>query len=225
MQLVLFVRECVSAVIICDSKPALQSFSALVVQQILSFLSLLPVHDLSVKFIWVPSHIGLRHNTTVDRLAKEACRLPLCGAGHSLSLPCYLGRIRSAAFLPGQCRRGVERPYSVTINHYVSVCRSPYSYLRRGLMVRRHNVVSVRLRLGNRPPWQVAGVVGEPAYVACRLCHAPQANTIEHYCVAYPAVRHLLPQGLPLDAVCRHLLPHDVLDELLVRFPRFGGFS
>ncbi|MPC88115.1 hypothetical protein E2C01_083008 [Portunus trituberculatus] len=62
-------------------------------------------------------------------------------------------------------------------------------------------------------------------YAACHLCHAPQANTIEHYCLACPTVRHLLPQGLPLDAVCRHLLPHDVLDELLVRFPRFGGFS
>ncbi|XP_045106299.1 uncharacterized protein LOC123501509 [Portunus trituberculatus] len=108
-------------------------------------------------------------------------------------------------------------PYSVTINHYESVCRSPYSYRRRGLMVRRHNVVSARLWLSYRPPWWGGG--------GARLCHAPQANTIEHYCLACPTVRHLLPQGLPLDAVCRHLLPYDVLDELLVRFPRFGGFS
>lgn len=221
----------VNAVIICDSKPALQSLSALhpthvpVVQQILSFLSLLPARGLSVKFIWIPSHIGLHHNTTVDRLAKEACCLPRRDDGRPLSLPCYLGRVRSAAFLPGQRRRDIERPYNVTITHYESVCRSPYAYRRRGLMVRRHNVVSARLRLGYRPPWQIAGVEGEPNYAACRLCHAPLSNTIEHYCLVCPTVRHLLPQGLPLDAVCRNLLNHDVLDTLLVRFPRFGGFS
>ena len=224
-------RRGVSAVIICDSKPALQSLSAvhpthvLVVQQILSFLSLFSSRNLSVRFVWIPSHVGLHHNATVDRLAKEACRLPRRDDGRPLSLPCYLGRIRAAAFLPGQRRRAAERPSSVTITHYKAVCRSTYTYRRRGLMVRRHNVVCARLHLGYRPPWQVAGVVGEPAYAACRLCHAPLANTVDHYCLACPTVRHLLPQGLPLAAVCRHLLQHDVLEDLLVRFPRFGGFS
>lgn len=219
----------VNAVIICDSKPALQSLSAthpthvLVVQRILSFLSLLSARNLSVTFVWIPSHVGLHHNATVDRLAKEACRLPRRGDGRPLSLPCYLGRIRSAAFLPGQRRRNAERPSIVTINHYESVCLSLYAYRRRGLMVRRHNVVSARLCLGYRPPWQVAGEEGEPTYAACRLCHAPLANTIDHYCLACPTVRRLLPQGLPLDAVCRHLLIPDVLEELLVRYPRFGS--
>ena len=92
-------------------------------------------------------------------------------------------------------------------------------------MVRRHNVVSARLRLGYRPPWQVAGVEGEPSFTECRLCRAPLANTIDHYCLACPAVRHLIPQGLPLDAVCRYVLTPNVLDEILVRHPRFGGFS
>ncbi|KAK3881575.1 hypothetical protein Pcinc_014005 [Petrolisthes cinctipes] len=92
-------------------------------------------------------------------------------------------------------------------------------------MVRRHNVVSARLKLGYRPPWQVAGMQGDPPFTECRLCRAPRANTIEHYCLACPTVRHLLPWGLPLDVVCRHLLNHQVLEELLVRHPRFGGFK
>ncbi len=161
----------------------------------------------------------------MDRLAKEACRLPRRGDGRPLSLSCYLARVRSAAFLPEQRRRDTERPYSVSITHYESVCRDKYAYRRRGLMVRRHNVVSARLRLGYHPPWQVAGVEGEPSYTDCRLCHSPLSNTIEYYCLACPTVRHLLPHGLLLDAVCRHLLNHDTLDELLVRYPRFGGFS
>ncbi len=65
----------VNAVIICDSQPALQSLSAvtpthiLVVHQILCFLSLMNARNLCVKFLWIPSHIGLHHNDTVDRLA------------------------------------------------------------------------------------------------------------------------------------------------------------
>ncbi len=72
----------VYAAIICDSKPALQSLTVVypiylsVVQQILSFLSLLNIRGLCIKFIWIPSHDSLRLNVTVDRLAKEACRLP-----------------------------------------------------------------------------------------------------------------------------------------------------
>ncbi len=92
-------------------------------------------------------------------------------------------------------------------------------------MVRRRNVVSARLRLGYRPPWQVAGVEGEPEFAECRLCRAPLSNTIEHYCLTCPIVRGLLPQGQPLDAVCRHLLHHEFLDIILVRHPRFGGSS
>ena len=122
-------------------------------------------------------------------------------------------------------RRDAERPYSITIQHYESVCRHKYTHRRRGLMVRRHNVVSARLRLGYRPPWQIAGVEGEPHYTDCRLCRAPLANTIEHYCLECPTVRHLLPQGQPLDAVCRHLLQPEFLDEVLVLYLGFGGFS
>ncbi|XP_050709726.1 uncharacterized protein LOC126994457 [Eriocheir sinensis] len=175
---------------------------------------------------WVGRRLRDHSRSTLsNRLAKEACRLPPCGDGRPLSLPCHLSRVRSAAFLPARRRRDAERPHSVTINHYESVCRHKYSYRRRGLTVRRHNVVSARLQLGYRPPWQVAGVEGEPVFTKCRLCCSPMSNTIEHYCLACPTVRGLLPQGQPLDAVCRHLLNHDFLDTILVRHPRFGGFS
>ncbi len=113
----------VNAAIICDSKPAIQSLSAVQPthpQQILSFLCLM---NARVKFVWVPSHLGLCHNATADRLAKEAYRLPPHGDEHPLSLPCYLSRVRTAAFLPARRRRDAERPHSVTITHYESVCR------------------------------------------------------------------------------------------------------
>ena len=112
------------------------------------------------KFVWIPSHVGLRHNATADRLAKEACCLPPRGDDCPLSLPCYISRIRSASVLPVGCRRDAERSQSITIQHYELVCRQKYTYRCWSLMIRRHNVVSARLRLAYRPPWQVAGVDG-----------------------------------------------------------------
>lgn len=44
-------------------------------------------------------------------------------------------------------------------------------------------------------------------------------------------VRHLLPRGQPFDEICRHLLNHDVLENLdylegfIVRDPRFDGLQ
>ncbi len=74
-----------NSVIVCDSKPALQSLSSvhpmhsIVVLRILSFLSLLHRRDLTIQLSWVPSHFGLRHNKVVDRLAKRPAsyHLPL----------------------------------------------------------------------------------------------------------------------------------------------------
>ncbi|MPC18494.1 hypothetical protein E2C01_011379 [Portunus trituberculatus] len=144
-------------------------------------------------------------------LAKEACILPPRGDGCPLSLTCYVNRVRSAPFYPLCRRRDAERPHSVSIQHYEFVCQRTYSYRRQGVMVRRHNVVSGRLRLGYRPPWQIAGVEGEPSYTERRLCGAPRSDIIQHYCLAYPTVLHLLPQDQPLDAICRHLINHDLV--------------
>ena len=221
----------VNAAIICDSKPALQSLTSahptnsVVVKRIVSFLTLMRNRNLCVKFVWIPSHVGLRHNETADRLAKEACHQPPRGDEPALSLPCYLSWVRSSCLLPVGRPRDAERPHSITIQHYESVCRQKYTYRRRGLMVRRHNVVSARLRLGYRPPWQVAGVDGEPAYTDCHLCHAPLSNTVEHYCLSCPTVRDVMPQHIGLYDICKYLVYKDnVLDEILIRYPHFGGF-
>ncbi len=96
----------VNTVVICDCKLVLQFLSAvqpthlLFIQQILSFLTLKSVRGLCVKFIWIPSHVGLRHNVTADRLAKEASPRPHRGDGRPLSIPCYLPRVRSAVLRP-----------------------------------------------------------------------------------------------------------------------------
>ncbi|MPC88856.1 hypothetical protein E2C01_083777 [Portunus trituberculatus] len=63
--------------------------------------------------------------------------------------------------------------HSVSIQHYDAFRHHHYKYRRRGLIVRRHNVVAARLRLGYRPLWQVAGLEDEPHFTSCLLYHSP----------------------------------------------------
>ncbi|KAG0718483.1 hypothetical protein GWK47_052366 [Chionoecetes opilio] len=160
---------------------------------------------------------------TVGGMAKAACGLPPNGNGPSPSLLCYRAGLRSDALLSTARSRDTQRGDSVSIQHYDVIRAHSYKYRRRGLMVRRHNVVSARLRLGYRPVWQVAGMAEEPHFTSCQLCDAPSSNTLAHYCLHCHVVRDMLPRGLPLTEICRFLLVHDNLDTILVRHPRFGG--
>ena len=128
------------------------------------------------------------------------------------------------AVKPAYYSRDSERANSVSIQHYDNFIDVLHKYRRNGLMVRRHNVVSARLRLGYRPVWQVAQAEDVPHYSTCKLCHLVNANTLQHYCLSCPAVRDLLPQGQDLIFVCNHLLQDDNLDLMLMRFQYFGGY-
>ncbi|MPC98428.1 hypothetical protein E2C01_093799 [Portunus trituberculatus] len=55
------------------------------------------------------------------------------------------------------------------------------------------------------------------------MCGALDSNTLEHHCLHCPEVEGMLPRGVPLVEVCRHLLKGDTLDVILARFPKFGG--
>lgn len=71
----------VNAAIACDSKPAVQFFSAvqpthlLVSRQIPSSLILMSTNGLCVKFVWMPYQVGLGDKASADHLTKEECRL------------------------------------------------------------------------------------------------------------------------------------------------------
>ncbi len=148
-----------NGVIICDSKSALLAlFSSRptydhVVQDILCRLANASDNSLVVSFLRVPSHVGLAGNDTVDGLAKAACTLDLPAVRAPISYRCYKHILFSAIHALTVTRRDAERANSVSIQHYDSFIDVPHKYCRHGLMVRRHNVVSARLRLGYRPIW------------------------------------------------------------------------
>ncbi|MPC93904.1 hypothetical protein E2C01_089050 [Portunus trituberculatus] len=143
-----------SGVVICDSKSALQAFSSSkpayrsLVQRILSFLALMGEIGITVQFLWISSHIGIRCIDMVNSLAKTAYDLPAGGLVPSPSLSCSLKKVRVAALLNISNCRDQRRPAGVSIHHNDAFRHHRYKYRWGGLMVRRHNVVSPRLRLG-----------------------------------------------------------------------------
>ncbi|KAK3879041.1 hypothetical protein Pcinc_016360 [Petrolisthes cinctipes] len=179
--------------------------------------------SLVLSFMWMPSHIGLAGNDTVDSLAKAACMLGFGGGDAQPSLRCLQHRIYSAALASTVQRRDEERGNSVSIQHHDNVLQNRHKYCRHGLMVHRHNVVSAGLRLGYRPVWQIANTQDIPHYTSYKLCNSPNANNLEHCCIQCPTVRNLLPQGRNLLQTCQYILSDDNLDLILARHPHFGG--
>ena len=228
--LTLLTRTRNNGLILCDSQPALRALTSHkpahqhLVTRILRQLAAAQASSLVVHFLWIPSHIGLQANDTVDRLARAACDLDSPTADAPTSLLYCKKMVRQAARSPTRHRSDAERATSASIQHYDHFFLRPHKYRRSGLMVRRHNVVCARLRLGWRPVWQVAEAVDAPHFSSCRLCDAPHGNTLHHYCLQCPRVTHLLPQRLTLIETCQYLLTSsDTLDVILMRHPHFGG--
>ena len=121
-------------------------------------------------------------------------------------------------------RRNTERATSVSVQHYDLVIDTAHKNRCNELMVRRHNVVSARLRLGYRPVWQVSQDENVPHYSTSKLCHLPNANTLHHYCLVCPTVKGLLPQEQDLLLICKYLLQDDNLHLILMRFLPFGAY-
>lgn len=172
-----------------------------VVQEILQQLASAFDNSLIVTFLWTPSHVGIASNDTVDLIAKNACRLPPPDNARP-SLRCYKKTIHKAAHLATLQRRDSERTQSVSIQHYDHFRQSPPKYRRHGLKIRRHNVMTARLRLGYRPVWQVCEAGDAPHYSACKLCGLPNDNHLQHYCLECPSVMDLLPQGQSMTDTC-----------------------
>ncbi|XP_076062452.1 uncharacterized protein LOC143037784 [Oratosquilla oratoria] len=75
----LLIRHRVNGIIICDSQSALHALSSprpicsRVVNEILCQLAAANDASLTIPFVWIPSHIGVHGNDTVDRITKAAC--------------------------------------------------------------------------------------------------------------------------------------------------------
>ncbi|XP_076042081.1 uncharacterized protein LOC143025983 [Oratosquilla oratoria] len=138
---VTYLVDCnVNGVIVCDSQPALHALSSprpnyyRVVQAILTQLAVVHEASMAVSLVWMPSHVDLAGNDTVDRIAKAACAFVLDNERVVPSLTCLKNRIHAATHTITTRRRDAERATSVSIQHHDHFLPSRHKYRRRGPM-------------------------------------------------------------------------------------------
>ncbi|KAG0725001.1 hypothetical protein GWK47_039433 [Chionoecetes opilio] len=101
-----------NGVVMCDSQSALShlistTHTPLPCSSDLASVVAARDNSLTIRFLWIPSHVGIAANDKVDLLAKTACSLPLPD-GATPSLLCFKQLIHSAALLPTLHRTNAE---------------------------------------------------------------------------------------------------------------------
>ena len=173
------------------------------VQDILSCLISLDRAGKTVKFCWIPSHVGIAGNELADAAARRAS-----SAGCTRRLPLPAGDFYPVAssYLRGQWQRKWD---AQTRNKLREIKPSLGSWPSSSRRSRSEEVVLCRVRMGHCYATHVYLVRGEDRPV-CPRCRVPL--TVAHVLLSCPQhsgsrARHL--GHIPRDTTLRHLLGDD----------------
>ena len=179
-----------------DSRSALESLNSkdpLYMETIIEcrrFVSLMKREGRVINFMWIPSHVGLRHNERVDKLAKDATQNDEVEVPCNLSLRQIRSKIRSRMFKDAESLRRNHGPMSLSRAHYLYISdRIEYQPGKgeRTLI----DTIKMRLILGYKYYWQCSWMSGRftEAEKSCKVCGAREAHTLEHYILTCPELR------------------------------------
>ena len=143
-----------------------------------------------INFMWIPSHIGLRHNERVDKLAKEATQNEEVEISCNLSLRQIRSRICSRMFKDADSLRRNHDPMSLSRAHYLYISDRIEYHPGKGERT-LIDTVKTRLILGYKYYWQCSWMAGRftEAEKSCNICGAREAHTLEHYILTCPELR------------------------------------
>lgn len=222
------VRHSQHGLIISDSKSALNSLHSArsvhpsTVNSIKSSLIRAHGQSLTIKFLWIPAHIGLSRHDAVDRLAKLACHKPAVDVPVGLSCTTIKGVLTQRTFEDLEEERDYQRFTSVSIHHNDLFCDTPHHYGRHKTLTRHCDIVAARIRLGYRYLWQLQD--NPPvSHTKCKLCDEPQKHTVQHYIIECPTIAALRPPGVQYLEFCQLLLSTDLLEDILLLHPSFAS--
>ena len=218
-----------NSLIISDSIAALQSLNnskdsshEKLVNEIKKKLRKVYLKDINVKFIWVPSHVGIPGNERADKLAKQAAAKDTVDYNLGLSLKQIKTRIREQQMLEIFRKRQLEKASSRSIQYYDRVAKeTTFTYGGKGNS-RHKELVNARLRLGYHYSWQVMGANADnPGH--CRICNEIEGHTLYHYVMICPEVQEFMDDNIrALEEQVIQLLSGGVVDQILKRFRDFA---
>ena len=218
-----------NALIISDSISALQSLknskdvsNEKLVNEIKKKLRKIYLKDVKVKFIWVPSHVGISGNERADALAKEAAEKDNIDYNLGLSLKQIKTRIREMQIVEVSRRRQLKQVSSRSIEYYNKIAKEiTYTYGKKG-NCRYKELVNARIRLGYRYSWQVMGATDDnPSH--CKICNENDGHTLHHYIMTCPKLHEYRNNDIRvLEEQVLYLLSEGIIDQILKRYKNFA---
>lgn len=187
------------AVICSDSISSLNSLSGgtSTVRQELIYeilINLLRIQNMGLilKFVWVPAHVGVQGNETVDKLAKQALKHMIVEVQIPLSKAEIKGIIKNQINKKWQemWDRGIKGRHLYSIQKQVGKGRLC-------LNNRKEDIIITRLRIGHSGLNQTLYIIGKHQTGLCIRCS--EVETIEHvllHCTAYNRERGELTKKL-----------------------------
>ena len=217
-----------NSLIMSDSLTALQSLEKkatphqALVNIILRKTMKLYHKGVSVKFIWIPSHIGIPGNERADMLAKEATQKEKIDYRLGISIKQIKTKIREKQLADMCTERQMQMNQSRSVQYYNNVAsQTSYKYGRKGVS-RHRDLVVARLRLGYLYPWQVIGVRQGELY-NCRVCNQAESHTLQHYVMNCPMLQaYRDPEIIDTENQVIHLLSKDLVKMILREFKGFA---
>ncbi|XP_069159087.1 uncharacterized protein [Procambarus clarkii] len=132
-----------------------------------------------VRFMWIPSHVGILLNEVVDDIAKRATEKTLVDVVCQLTLKQIKTRIKMIQEGEEMIKRMAMVDSSNTLKNYAIInTNSSFTY-GKGKSTWKDSIY-IRLRLGYKYIWQYGVDVSEKDK-ECKLCSMPHAHTLEHY--------------------------------------------
>lgn len=213
-----------------DSRSALESLNShnpLHLEAVVECRKLVAVirsRGVRARFMWIPSHVGLRHNERVDRMAKEATLREDIEVRCALSLRQVRSMIQMHLFRESELRCRQLGDSSPTMTRYLYI----YDRVGRAPTLNECTLVetvTMRVRLGYRYYWECPWSQRRysMAMRQCRVCGARDSHTLEHYVMSCPLlVQYRSGSMLSLQEQIVWFLRHGVVERILSDYRDFA---
>ena len=127
----------------------------------------------SIKFIWIPSHVGITGNEIIDRAAKDASQLDQANANVTIT------HIHINTHIKNQITSNWKAYWNAQINNKLLQIKTTVLPWQSSFRTsRREEIIITRLRIGHTRATHGHLFTGEPPPV-CHLCDS-SLLTVEH---------------------------------------------
>lgn len=174
--------------------------------------------DIEVKFIWIPSHIGIHLNDIADYLAKEATHKENIDIESAMTIQAIKSQIRNIRNAwEIENLQNILDGGSASLSHYLYINEKTRVTYGKGLT--KIDTLTMRLRLGYSYTWEYVGKDG----FSCKLCKDPGSHKLFHYIMNCPSLNEFRSDTIDnmLDMIV-YFINNDVISQIVKKFNKLA---